>query len=98
MKEYQLGERIVYMFGDYVGVCWNTDTIESEKVVQGRRVKIETTVKEGSPYIDFVVVSKDDDGEPYECDDNSVEGGLGLIQAKEVLSELSQAIEYMERL
>ncbi len=93
---YYLPEKEVHMVGDYVGVVWNTRDVTTKTVdPQGRRVTTTERVRTGTPYIDFLDI-REDDGEPFENDDDPVSGGLTMKQAAKIAQELLLAVEYLK--
>ena len=94
MDIYLFDEREVHMFGEYVGVCWNTRIAKEVKREGDTIHKIEKQIRQGDPYIDFVYVRDNGHG-AYEDEDSSVAGGLTFNQAKMLIRELEEATAYM---
>lgn len=97
-KIYFVGEREVHMFGESVGVCWNLIEEEKRLHIAGAIQPVKVDVRSGEPYIDFVYIRKDNEGNFYEDEDSSVAGGINTALAKEIVKELKLAIEYIATL
>ena len=93
-------EREVLMMGDYVAVCWNGHYIEkSVPSLPMHKITVQKWQRARfKPYIDFVWLREDPDGNPYEDEDTPVAGGIGVDVARQVASELVKAAEYIEAL
>jgi hypothetical protein len=89
-----------HMVGSCVGVCWNIRHRNETRTIIGADGLIYTATAElweryGNPYIDFLTVLQDKDGEYYENDNNPVEGGVSIDFARLIASELNSAIAYL---
>ena len=69
----------VHLFNEWVGVCWN---IENGKLVSG-------------PYITFIGVSTNKDGEPHEDKSAPTDGGFDEEDARELARDLLVAADYL---
>jgi len=99
---YHLPEKEVHMLGDYVGIVWNTK--RTKKTLRGEDGLTYTAVvpvRDGQPYIDFLLIRGVDDTDPqeseaWEDEDSPVDGGLDAQQALQVSRELALAVEYLK--
>lgn len=93
-------EREVLMMGDYVGVCWNGRYVKKSlpSLPMHRSTIREWQRASSKPYIDFVWLREDPDGDPYEDEDSPVAGGIDVDVARQTANELIKAAEYIEAL
>ncbi len=88
----------VIMIGQYVCICWNVYEVNDVIKKDGIEYKAKIYKRESKPYIDFLCVRKDDKKEIYYCDeDNPVIGGLNILSAQKIISELQIAVKYLEK-
>jgi hypothetical protein len=98
-KIYRLHSKEVHMFGDYVGVVWNTEQKKRTIIGEdGLAYSAQVAVRSGEPYIDFVWIRGEDADEPWEDEDSPVEGGLDADSAVQIATELQRAAIYLRSL
>ena len=99
MKIYHLEEKEAHMFGDMVGVVWNT-SIEKKRLQDagGTTYTAEVPVRKGKPYIDFLWIREEDTDSPYEDEDSPISGGISLKVAAKLSNELNDAISYLRKI
>lgn len=83
-----------------VAVCWNiicrTKSIKGE---DGLTYKAEVWERSSyQPYIDFVLVRENGEGEFSKDEDSSVAGGISLKVAERISRELTTAVNYVKGL
>ena len=96
-KIYILDEKEVHMIGNYVGVVWNVT--KKQKTIKGEdgvTYRAEVPVRDGDPYIDFISIREYDNDTPVEDEDSPVEGGLNTKAAAQIITELYDAISYID--
>lgn len=94
-KIYHAGEREIHMTGSYVGVCWNTTKEQRQiKGEDGLTYYALAPVRDGAPYIDFVLI-RERNGEVWEDEDSPVDGGISINEAERIINELGWAVEYI---
>lgn len=92
-----LDEKEVHLMGSYVGVVWNVE--KKQKTIKGEdgmTYRGEIAVRTGEPYIDFITIREDGEGEPFEDEDSPVQGGLDTKAAAQIITELYDAISYID--
>ena len=92
-----LDEKEVHLMGTYVGVIWNVE--KKQKTIKGEdgvTYRGEIAVRTGGPYIDFITIREDGEGEPFEDEDSPVAGGLNTKAAAQIITELYDAISYID--
>ena len=96
-KIHILDEKEVHLMGSYVGVVWNT-LLEKKQIkgVDGITYRAEVPVRSGEPYIDFITVREYENDTPVEDEDSPVQGGLNTKAAAQIITELYDAISYID--
>lgn len=83
-------EQRVHLVGEYVGVCWNYDWVNTP---EGQTRK----VRETSPYIDAWHVHKINENGVGDVDeDHPLRGGMSVEFAEQIHKELGEAIAYLK--
>ena len=101
-KIYFLNEREIHLIGDAVAICWNVrfqkcEIIGDDGLVYTANRPMRETGTYGGPYIDFVSIRTDGEGELYVDDDSPVAGGLTADYAEKIAQELLEAAAYLRR-
>jgi hypothetical protein len=92
-------ERFVLPMGDYVVIAWNTKHEETTTICGEcgtRHTSYDNWTKYGEPYIDFAWIDEFA-GEYYEDEHSPVNGGIEIDEARQIVEELTMAIEYLEK-
>lgn len=82
-------------------VCWNikktTKTLKGEDDLT-YKAEVWERVKGSGPYLCFINVREYGNGKFFRSEDSPVEGGMSIIQAKNIAKELAVALEYAKSL
>ena len=83
----------ILMFGDYVSVIQYVDEIKIKKP-DGVLIR---HVPSSEPFISFPWIRKNDEGEQWIDEDNTISGGLTIKAAETLIKELMLAVDYLKK-
>jgi hypothetical protein len=101
IKVYEIDNKEIHLMGEYVAVVYNLETRKETKSFEKDGLtytaNLQTKVRKGDPYIDFVNIKEDNDGSFWDDEDITV-GNMDIECARDVANELLLAAEYLEKL